>query len=178
MTRGRAHLATSRGPFLANRRGPFLAKGRGAFLATGGAFRSSRQLVTSNGSKRNRGFSKKESLRRMLINLLVKNASPTQFLSRSIIIISIIIIIDYYCYAQLTMTLTKIVAVAITVADGCYCHCYCSCCCFCYCYCCCLGAQFFHKERKTGGVVRKRLEDRWLLHDETTTSIYENSAGF
>ena len=36
----------------------------------------------------------------------------------------------------------------------------------------------FHKERKTGGVVRKRLEDRWLLHDETTTSIYENSAGF
>ena len=66
------------------------------------------------------------------------------------------------------MTLTKIVAVAMTVADGCYYHC----------YCCCLGAQFFHKERKTGGVVRKRLEDRWLLHDETTTSIYENSAGF
>ena len=114
----------------------------------------------------------------MLINLLVKHASPTQFLSRSIIIISIIMMIDYYCYAQLTMTLTKIVAVAITVADGCYCHCYCSCCCFCYCYCCCLGAQFFHEERKTGGVVRKRLEDRWLLHDETTTSIYENSAGF
>ena len=28
MTRGRAHLATSRGPFLANRRGPFLAKGQ------------------------------------------------------------------------------------------------------------------------------------------------------
>ena len=165
MTRGRAHLATSRGPFLANRRGPFLAKGRGAFLATSGAFRSSRQLVTSNGSKRNRGFSKKESLRRMLINLLVKHASPTQFLNRSIIIISIIMMIDYYCYDQLTMTLTKIVAVAITVADGCYCHC-------------CLGAQFFHKERKTGGVVRKRLEDRWLLHDETTTSIYENSAGF
>ena len=76
------------------------------------------------------------------------------------------------------MTLTKSVAVAITVADGCYCHCYCSCCCFCYCYCCCLGAQFFHKERKTGGAVRKRLEDRWFLHDETTTSIYENSAGF
>ena len=72
MTRGRADLATSRGPFLANRRGPFLAKGRGAFLATSGAFRSSRQLVTSNGPKRNRGFSKKESLRRMLINLLVK----------------------------------------------------------------------------------------------------------
>ena len=101
----------------------------------------------------------------MLINLLVKHASPTQFFNRSIIIISIIIIIDYYCYAQLTMTLTKIVAVAITVADGCYCHC-------------CLGAQFFHKERKTGGAVRKRLEDRWLLHDETTTSIYESSAGF
>ena len=117
MTRGRADLATSRGPFLANRRGPFLAKGRGAFLATSGAFRSSRQLVTSNGSKRNRGFSKKESLRRMLINLLVKHASPTQFLNRSIIIISIIMMIDYYCYAQLTMTLTKIVAVAITVAD-------------------------------------------------------------
>ena len=37
---------------------------------------------------------------------------------------------------------------------------------------------FFNEERKTGGVVRKRLEDRWLLHDETTTSIYENSAGF
>ena len=164
------------GLFLANRRGPFLAKGRGAFLATSGAFRSSRQLVTSNGSKRNRGFSKKESLRRMLINLLVKHASPTQFLSRSIIIINNHY--DYDCYAQLTMTLTKIVAVAITDADGCYCHCYCSCCCFCYCYCCCLGAQFFHKERKTGGVVRKRLEDRWLLHDETTTSIYENSAGF
>ena len=94
MPRGRAHLATSRGPFLANRRGPFLAKGRGAFLATGGAFRSSRQLVTSNGSKRNRGFSKKNSLRRMLINLLVKNASPTQFLNRIIIIISIIIMIS------------------------------------------------------------------------------------
>ena len=134
MTRGRADLATSRGPFLANRRGPFLAKGRGAFLATSGAFRSSRQLVTSNGSKRNRGFSKKESLRRMLINLLVKHASPTQFLSRSIIIISIIMMIDYYCYDQLTMTLTKIVAVAITVADGCYCHCYCSCCCSCCCF--------------------------------------------
>ena len=29
---------------------------------------------------------------------------------------------------------------------------------------------FFNEERKTGGVVRKRLEDRWLL---TTTSIYE-----
>ena len=93
LTRGRAHLATSRGPFLANRRGPFLAKGRGAFLATSGAFRSSRQLVTSNGSKRNRGFSKKNNLRRMLINLLVTNASHTQLLSRSIIIISIIIMI-------------------------------------------------------------------------------------
>ena len=94
VARGRAHLAPSRGPFLANRRGPFLAKGRGAFLATGGAFRSSRQLVTSNGSKRNRGFSKKNSLRRMLINLLVKNASPTQLLNRIIIIISIIIMIS------------------------------------------------------------------------------------
>ena len=40
------------------------------------------------------------------------------------------------------------------------------------------GHSFFHKERKTGGVVRKRLEDRWVLHDETTTSIDENSAGF
>ena len=69
------------------------AVGPQAFLATGGAFRSSRQLVTSNGSKRNRGFSKKNSLRRMLVNLLVKNAYPTQFLSRSIIIISIIIMI-------------------------------------------------------------------------------------
>ena len=37
---------------------------------------------------------------------------------------------------------------------------------------------FFHKERKTGGAMQNRLEDRWLLHDETTTSIYENSAGF
>ena len=54
----------------------------------------------------------------MLINLLVNNASPTQFLSRSIIIIIIILIIDYYCDAQLAMPLTKIVAVAITVADG------------------------------------------------------------
>ena len=63
------------------------------------------------------------------------------------------------------MTLTKIVAVAITVADGCYCHC-------------CLGAQFFHKERKTGGVVRKRLEDRWFLHYETTTIISDDLAGF
>ena len=36
----------------------------------------------------------------------------------------------------------------------------------------------FNEERKTGGVVRKRLENSWLLHDETTTSIYENSAGF
>ena len=40
------------------------------------------------------------------------------------------------------------------------------------------GQSFFHKERKTGGAMQNRLEDRWLLHDETGTSIYENSAGF
>ena len=33
-------------------------------------------------------------------------------------------------------------------------------------------------ERETGGVVRKRLEDRWFLHDETTTTNSEDSAGF
>jgi len=33
-------------------------------------------------------------------------------------------------------------------------------------------------ERETGGVVRKRLEDRWFLHDETTTTISDDSAGF
>ena len=85
-------LATSRGHFLASStststscatpaaciwpvargRGASLARSRGPTLATGGAFRSSHQLVTSNGSKRSRGFSKKQSLSRMLINLLVK----------------------------------------------------------------------------------------------------------
>ena len=46
---------------VARGRGASLARSRGLTLATGGAFRSSHQLATSNGSKRTRGFRKKQS---------------------------------------------------------------------------------------------------------------------